>query len=77
METIGLSAFSVLSTQGVSLLAHQKAMEQRKGQSKNNAQTLFGIEQIPTDNRIRAMPISPETVAGNVPAGRVRLEARE
>ena len=41
METIGLSAFSVFFTQCPSFLAHQKAMQQNKGQ--NNAQTLFQI----------------------------------
>ena len=62
METIGLSAFSVFFTQCPSFLAHQKAMEQNKGQS--NARTLFGIEQIPTDHHIRAMldPVEPQAI---------------
>ena len=51
MEDIGLSAFSVFYTQSPSFLAQQTAMQQNKGQS--NAQTLFLIEQIPTDNHIR------------------------
>jgi len=62
METIGLSAFSVFFTQSPSFLAHQRAMEQNKGQS--NAQTLFQVEKIPTDNHVRDMldPVSPEAV---------------
>jgi len=51
MEDIGLGAFSVFFTQSPSFLAHQKAMQQAKGQS--NAQTLFQIGNIPTDNHIR------------------------
>lgn len=48
---IGLSAFSVFFTQCRSFLSYQKAMEQKKGQS--NAQTIFQIEKIPTDNHVR------------------------
>jgi hypothetical protein len=51
MEDIALSAFSVFYTQSPSFLAFQTTMQQNKGQS--NAQTLFGIEKIPTDNHIR------------------------
>jgi len=51
MADIALSAFSVFYTQCPSFLANQKAMQQNKGQ--NNAQTLFQIEQIPTDNHVR------------------------
>jgi len=60
MEDIGLGAFSVFFTQCPSFLAHQKTMQQAKGQS--NAQSLFHLEQIPCDNHIREMldPVSPE-----------------
>ena len=51
MEDIGLSAFSVFYTQCPSFLAAQKAMLEDRG--KSNAQTLFQIEQIPSDNHIR------------------------
>ena len=51
MEDIGLGAFSVFYTQSPSFLAQQKAMQQNKGRS--NAQTLFQLEEIPTDNHIR------------------------
>jgi hypothetical protein len=60
MEDIGLGAFSVFFTQCPSFLAHQKTMQQAKGQS--NAQSLFHLEQIPSANHIRQMldPVSPE-----------------
>jgi len=60
METIGLGAFSVFFTQCPSFLAHQKAMQQNKGQ--NNAQTLFQIDDFPTDNHIRDIldPVEPK-----------------
>jgi hypothetical protein len=60
MEDFGLSAFSVFFTQSPSFLAHQKAMQQARG--KNNAQSFFHLEPIPSDNQIRQMldPIPPE-----------------
>ena len=62
MEDAALGAFSVFFTQCPSFLAHQKAMEEVKG--KSNAQTIFGLEKIPTDNHIRDLldPVSPEVV---------------
>jgi hypothetical protein len=53
MEEIAMGAFSVFFTQSPSFLAHQTAMAVAKGES--NAQTLFGIQNIPTDNHIRKM----------------------
>ena len=53
IEDIPLSAFSVFFTQSPSFLAYQRSMEQNKG--NNNARTLFGIEEIPCDNQIRAL----------------------
>lgn len=53
MQDIGMAAFSVFYTQNPSFLAHQKAMRQRTG--KDNAETIFGIQQIPSDNHIRDM----------------------
>ena len=60
MEDFGLAAFSVFFTQCPSFLAHQKAMQQAKGQS--NAQSLFHLEEIPCDNKIRTAldPVPPE-----------------
>ena len=59
LEDIGLAAFSVFFTQSPSFLAHQKTMEQSKGRS--NAQTLFQVGQIPSDNHIRETldPVPP------------------
>jgi hypothetical protein len=51
MADVALGAFSVFFTQSPSFLAHQTAMAETKG--KNNAQTLFGLQDIPTDNHIR------------------------
>ena len=47
-------------TQCPSFLAYQKAMQQKKGQ--NNAQTLFQIDDFPTDNHVRNMldPVPPK-----------------
>lgn len=47
----GLSAFSVFFMQSPSFLEYQRSLEQRLG--KNNAQTLFGVHAIPSDNQIR------------------------
>lgn len=53
-------AFSVFFTQSRSFLAHQRLLESRFGLS--NANTLFGMEEIPTDNHIRHLldNVSPE-----------------
>lgn len=61
--TIGetaLSAFSIFFTQSPSFLAYQRDMNKRKGRS--NAQSLFKIEKIPSDNQIRNLldPIAPQ-----------------
>lgn len=51
IEDAALGAFSVFFTQSPSFLAFQDAMQKTKG--KSNAQTLFGMQQIPCDNHIR------------------------
>ncbi len=51
MKDIGLSAFSVFFTQCSSFLEHQRAMKTKEGH--DNAESLFNIEHIPTDNHIR------------------------
>src|SRR5512139_690632 len=55
-----LGAFAVFFTQSPSFLAYQRDMQRRKG--RNNAQSLFGIDQVPTDPQIRNLldPISPD-----------------
>lgn len=62
MEDAALSAFSVFFTQTPSFLAYQIMMERNKGHS--NAQSLFGVHQIPSDNHIRDLldPVSPEVL---------------
>jgi len=53
MTDVGLSAFSLFFMQSESFLAYQRQLGQ--GHSASNCQTLFGIEQIPTDNHIRVL----------------------
>jgi len=55
----GLSAFAVFYMQSPSFLAHQRDMERQRGQ--HNAQSLFGIEQIPSDSQLRNLldPVDP------------------
>ena len=53
MQDIALGAFSVFFTQSASFLAHQTAMTEAKG--KSNAQSLFDVQTIPSDNHIRKM----------------------
>lgn len=62
MEDAALGAFSVFFTQCPSFLAYQRSMDEAKG--KSNAQTVFGMDRIPTDNHIRDLLdlVSPETV---------------
>jgi hypothetical protein len=64
IEDAAKGAFSVFFTQSASFLAHQQAMKQSQGRS--NAETLFQIEQIPSDNQIRTLldPISPRQLFG-------------
>lgn len=53
MEDFVLSAFSLFFTQNPSFLQFQRDMKKFKGRS--NAQTLFQIKAIPSDNHIREM----------------------
>jgi hypothetical protein len=58
-----LSAFAVFMTQAPSFLAQQRDMQRTKG--RNNAQSLFGVHQIPSDNQIRDIldPIAPSQLS--------------
>ena len=49
----GLSAFSIFFMQSPSFLEYQRSLEQAQG--RNNAQTLFGVHAIPSDNQIRTL----------------------
>ena len=62
LEDIALSGFSVFFTQSPSFLSFQKSMQISKG--VNNAQSLFGIQKIASDNHIRDMldVVPPQTV---------------
>ena len=51
MVDAGLSAFSVFFMQSPLFLEYQRSLQQWLG--KNNAQTLFGVHDIPSDNQIR------------------------
>jgi hypothetical protein len=61
MTDAGLSAFSVFFMQSPSFLDFQRTMQETQG--KNNAQTLFGVFQIPTDNHIRTLLDAVEPAA--------------
>ncbi len=60
IKDAALAAFSVFFTQSPSFLAHQRLLERSKG--RNNAATVFGVENLPCDNQIRNLldPIDPE-----------------
>lgn len=57
----GLSAFAVFYMQSPSFLAHQRDMQRERGQ--NNVQSLFGVEQIPSDSQLRNL-LDPVDAAG-------------
>lgn len=58
-----ISAFAVFFMQSASFLAQQREMQVRKG--RDNAQSLFGVHQIPSDNQIRNLldPVAPARVS--------------
>jgi hypothetical protein len=53
MVDAALSAFSVFFTQCPSFLEYQRSLEQAHG--GNNARTLFGVHDIPSDNQMRTL----------------------
>ena len=59
-----LSAFAVFVMQSPSFLAQQRDMQRSKG--RNNAQSLFQVEQIPSDNQIRNIldPVPASALSG-------------
>jgi hypothetical protein len=62
MVDAGMGAFSVFFTQSPSFLAHQEDMRRSMGDC--NAESLFGMEKIPSDNQIRSLldPVAPSYV---------------
>ncbi|MEP6588069.1 MAG: ISNCY family transposase, partial [Polaromonas sp.] len=63
LQDAALSAFAVFFTQSPSFLDYQVRMQKDKG--RNNASTLFGVHQIPSDPQIRNLlePVGPEHLA--------------
>jgi len=51
LKDAGLGAFAVFFTQSPSFLAYQRHMQRTRG--RNNAESIFGIEKIPSDNQLR------------------------
>lgn len=49
----GLGTFSLFFSLSLSFLAYQKLMDQQV--HRNNARSLFGINEIPSDNQIRTL----------------------
>ena len=64
MAAVGMAAFSVFFMQNPSFLAYQQAMKESKG--RNNAESLFGLQTIPSDNEIRSLldGVRPEELCG-------------
>lgn len=62
VQDAALSAFSVFFAQSPSFLEYQTRMQKAHG--KNNAQSLFGVHQIPSSNQIRNIldKVQPERV---------------
>lgn len=62
MADAARSAFATFFTQSPSFLDSQIRMQKQQG--KNNAASLFGMYQIPSDNQIRNLldPVPPETL---------------
>jgi len=62
LEDAALTAFSIFFTQSPSFLDSQVRMQKQQG--KNNALSLLGVHQIPSDNPIRNLldPVPPETL---------------
>ena len=63
MVDAGVGAFSVFFTQSPSFLSSQEDMKKAKGRC--NAESLFGMQQVPSDNQIRSLldPVAPSAVS--------------
>ncbi len=74
IKDAALGAFSMFFSQSPSFLSYQQAMKQAQG--KSNAESLFGINQIPTDNQIRNLldPIAPNPLYSIFSTSFERLE---
>lgn len=65
---VALSAFAVFFTQSPSFLAYQRSLKLKQGRC--NLESLFGVQEVPSDNQIRK-------VLDRVPWGRVNRVYRE
>ncbi len=63
LRDAGLGAFAVFFTQSASFLARQSALKLHQGRC--NAESVFGLQQVPSDNQIRNLldPVSPTFLA--------------
>ena len=63
MVDAGVGAFSIFFTQSPSFLSSQEDMKKANGRC--NAESLFGMHQIPCDNQIRSLldPVDPSSVS--------------
>jgi hypothetical protein len=63
MVDAGLGAFSVFFTQSPSFLSAQEDLKRLQGRC--NAESLFGLHQIPSDNQFRSLldPVAPAALA--------------
>lgn len=63
VKDAALGAFAMFFSQSPSFLAYQQAMQQVHG--RNNAQSLFGVQNIPSDNQIRNLldSVAPSCLA--------------
>ena len=63
MIDAGMGAFSVFFTQSPSFLSYQQDMKRLTGRC--NAESLFGMRQIPCDNQIRSLldPVAPSSLS--------------
>ncbi len=59
IPNVALGAFGIFFTQSPSSLEYQQRLKQSQGQ--DNAQTLFGVQDLPCDNQVRNWldPFSP------------------
>jgi hypothetical protein len=59
IPNVALGAFGIFFTQSPSFLEYQRRLHQSQG--RDNAQTLFGVQDIPSDNQVRNLldPIMP------------------
>jgi hypothetical protein len=60
IQDAAVGAFSVFFMQSPSFLAHQRDLQRKQG--RNNAASLFGVKQIPSDPQIRNLldPLNPD-----------------